>query len=116
MPELTPTLATAVVFTNGHVIASTKGPIVPTESSLEDCLILPAYRPIEQCPEEWKDGRAVWIWIGYENDRSDWFRFRWFRGCWMDLDCDSIEEAYGDGNPTHIMLPLPAPQEVPNAR
>lgn len=116
MPDLKPTLGNAVVFTNGYIIACTKGPIVLTESTIQECMILPASRPIEQCPEEWKDGRPVWIWIEHELDHSDWHRFRFVEGEWIDLDCDTISEAYGDGTPTHIMLPPPSPQEATDAR
>ena len=108
MADLVPTRGNAVVFTNGHVIACTKGPIVPTESTIQECLILPAPRPIAECPPEWKDGRDMWLWSTYEKR-------------WIEASYGSIARAwwseteqfwYDESRATHIMLPPPSPEEA----
>ena len=116
MPELTPTLGYAAMYDGGVVIAANMKGELPVSAELVPCLILPAYRFIEQCPEEWKDGRDVWIWIK-RTESSAWFRFFWSGDDWLDFDNESIDwyVSYG-GTPTHIMLPPPAPQEAQDAR
>lgn len=115
MPELKPTLATAAVNANGVVfdVYGLQGTPDPVEHV--PCLILPAPRPIAECPEEWKDGRWVWIWI-HKNSHSSWCSFRWDDENWFDEDSESIDwyVSYG-GTPTHIMRPPPAPQEDKDA-
>lgn len=113
MPELTPTLATAAVNANGVVfdVYGLQGTPDPVEHV--PCLILPAPKPIEQCPEEWKDGRAVWIWID-GGPHNSWSEYRWTGEHWCDSrggESISWYTMYG-GKPTHIMLPPPAPQEA----
>ena len=119
MPELKPTLATALLGADGellHVFPAMPFDPAKATQGYVPCLILPAPRPIEQCPEEWKDGRDVWIWIK-RTESSAWFRFFWSGDDWLDFDNESIDwyVSYG-GTPTHIMLPPPAPQEAKDAR
>lgn len=105
MYDFKPTRAKTVVFTNGHMIACTEGPIVPTESSIEPCLILPAWRPIAECPKEWKDGRWVWLF--------DKGRKRWIEGWWSVADNPKGWATIPAilGGLTHVMLPPPEPEE-----
>lgn len=116
MPEVKPTLATAAVNANGVVydVYGLQGTPDPVEHV--PCLILSAPRPIAECPTEWMDGRIVWLLVENPNNRNEeysgWGRGRWVNvkdgGCWLLLDMPH-------GTPTHIMLPLPAPQEAQDA-
>lgn len=85
-----------------------------------DALAAEDWRPIAECPEEWKDGRAVDLWGTKSNDAAirpaaqNARRFtncRWRRA--VDVQGDFLVGWYeGDDpnlvRPTHVR-PLPAP-------
>lgn len=126
MPELKPRTATAVLNKEGFpiwisieyataLIACGNADEYATtllsckDADLVPCLILPAPRPIAECPEEWKDGRTVWLYASGSN--------RWL-SAYYDIPGEYWESDDGgldDREVTHIMLPPPSPKEANRA-
>lgn len=116
MADLVPTRATAMLGVKGEFLYAFAGVKYEPGKEAEGyatCLILPAPRPIKQCPEEWKDGRWVWIWVE-KDPHSSWCSFRWDDDNWIDPNSELIDwyVTWG-GTPTHIMLPATSPEEAP---
>ena len=106
MPEFKPTRATALVSPDGellHVFAALKYNPGKEADGYAPCLILPLWRPIEQCPDEWKDGRRVMLHTGTHWVEAEWLITQSMWACafgtWLPADY-----------PDFIMLPPPAPE------
>lgn len=105
MPEFKPTVATGYVDKNGAVfdVCDIQGGVGFKPLERVPCLILPLWRPIAECPEEWKDARWVWL---FDKGRGRWIEGWWSKaneGGWVVLSANL-------GPFTHVMLPPPDPQ------
>lgn len=76
------------------------------------------WQPIEQCPDEWKDGRRMMLWVEHENlkycEPKD--RYLWegpVFGSWSDHNQGGWTYYGLFGTVTHVQpLPQPPAQEV----